>query len=174
MDYWRELTTGPNPPEEIHVVVESPKGTENKDQYDTSKTAIVLDRVLYSAMHYPGGYGFIPRTLDEDQDPLDMLVLVTNSTFPGCILTARPIGLLRMEGDSIRDDKVLAVPTNDPRFNEYFELDDPPQHILDEIAYLFETYKTPEGKHVHILGWEGSQEAMEAVRRCQKSFMEYQ
>lgn len=163
VDYWRDLAVGPNPPEEVYAVVECPKGTENKYQFDTSKSAMILDRVLYSAVHYPGDYGFIPRTLDEDGDPLDVLVLVTNATFPGCIISVRPIGILRMKDETCRDDKVLAVPTHDPRFAEYKHLDDPPKHILDEIAYLFETYKEPEGKRVTVLGWEGVQAALAAI-----------
>jgi inorganic pyrophosphatase len=111
INYWRELAVGPNAPEELYAVVECPKGTENKYQFDTSKSAMILDRVLYSAVHYPGDYGFIPRTLDDDGDPLDVLVLVTNATFPGCIIAVRPIGILRMRDETCRDDKVLARPT---------------------------------------------------------------
>lgn len=170
VDYWRGLAVGPNAPEEIYAVIECPKGTENKYQFDTSKAAMILDRVLYSAVHYPGDYGFIPRTMDEDGDPLDVLVLVTNATFPGCIIAVRPIGILRMRDETCRDDKVLAVPTHDPRFNEYRDLKDPPKHILDEIAYLFEIYKAPEGKEVVVLGWEGAQAAMAAIDDCHERF----
>ncbi len=172
MDYWRDLPTGPSPPEQIYAVIECPKGSENKYQFDTEKSAIVLDRVLYSAMHYPGDYGFIPRMLDQDGDPLDVLVLVTNPTFPGCIIAVRPIGILRMEDDNDRDDKILAVPMHDPRFNEYKGLDDPPKHILDEIAYLFKTYKEPEGKHVEVIGWRGLENARDTIISCHKRFAE--
>ena len=92
MDFLRDLETGPKSPDVVYVVVESPKGTENKYEYDVQKKAIVLDRVLYSAVHFPGDYGFLPRTLDEDGDPLDILVLVTNPTFPGCIMIALSSG----------------------------------------------------------------------------------
>ncbi len=167
MDYWRELDTGPKPPETVYAVIESPKGTENKYEYDVKKKAIVLDRVLYSAVHFPGDYGFLPRTLDEDGDPLDILVLVTTPTFPGCIMTARPVGLLRMLDGSKRDDKVLAVPNSDPRYSEYHDLRDLPEHILKEIAYLFETYKVLEGKQVKILGWERAKAAKNIIVQCQ-------
>jgi inorganic pyrophosphatase len=170
LDFWRDLETGPAPPEVLFAVIESPKGTENKYEYDVKKKAMVLDRVLYSAVHFPGDYGLLPRTLDEDGDPLDILVLVTSPTFPGCIMTARPVGLLRMLDDDKRDDKILAVPTTDPRYAEVRDLDDSPEHILKEIAYLFETYKVLEGKQVKVLGWEGAESAKTVIIHCQEHY----
>ncbi len=170
IDFWRDLDTGPNPPEEVYAVVETPKGNENKYEYDVVKRAIILDRVLYSAMHYPGDYGLIPRTLDEDDDPLDVLVLVTNSTFPGCVLTVRPVGLLRTLDGEVRDDKILAAPTNDIRYAEVKDLTDVQQHILKEIAHLFETYNVLEGKTTKILGWSASKEAKAAIQRSQERY----
>lgn len=134
------------------------------------KKAIVLDRVLYSAVHFPGDYGFLPRTLDEDGDPLDILVLVTSPTFPGCIMSARPLGLLRMLDGPKRDDKILAVPTNDPRYADYHDLDNLPEHILKEIAYLFETYKVLEGKQVKVLGWEKADAAKSVIEHCRELY----
>jgi inorganic pyrophosphatase len=116
VELWRDLDTGLNLPNEVYAIVENPKGTENKCEYDVEKKAIVLGRLLYSAMHYPGDYGFIPRTLDEDGDPLGVLVLVTHPTFPGCAHTVRPIGRLHMLDGDVSDDKILAVPVNDIRF----------------------------------------------------------
>ncbi|MGA8858174.1 MAG: inorganic diphosphatase [Candidatus Bathyarchaeia archaeon] len=171
MDFLRDLETGPNPPEVVYAVIESPKGTENKYEYDVKKKAIVLDRVLFSAVHFPGDYGFLPRTLDEDGDPLDILVLVTNPTFPGCIMSARPLGLLRMLDGNKKDDKILAVPTGDPRYAEYHDLDSLPEHILKEIAYLFETYKVLEGKQVKVLGWENSEAARKVIEHCQELYL---
>jgi len=170
VDFLCDLETGPAVPSVVYAVIESPKGTENKYEYDVRKKAIVLDRVLYSAVHFPGDYGFLPRTLDEDGDPLDILVLVTAPTFPGCIMTARPVGLLRMLDGDKSDDKVLAVPTGDPRYSNYNDLDDLPEHILKEIAYLFETYKVLEGKQVQVLGWEKSEAAKKVIKRCQELF----
>lgn len=170
MDYLRDLETGPAPPDVLFAVIESPKGTENKYEYDVKKKAIVLDRVLYSAVHFPGDYGFLPRTLDEDGDPLDILVLVTSPTFPGCIMTARPVGLLRMLDGDKRDDKILAVPTTDPRYAEVHDLSDLPEHILKEIAYLFETYKVLEGKQVKVLGWERAESAKAVITHCQEHY----
>lgn len=174
MDYLRELETGPSPPDIVYAVIESPKGTENKYEYDVKKKAIVLDRVLFSAVHFPGDYGFLPRTLDEDGDPLDILVLVTSPTFPGCIMAARPIALLRMLDGDKRDDKILSVPTGDPRYAEYRDLHDLPEHILKEIAYLFETYKVLEGKRVKVLGWENADAAKAVIKRCQMLYEQQQ
>jgi inorganic pyrophosphatase len=170
IDFWRDLDTGPSPPREVYAVVETPKGNENKYEYDVTKRAIVLDRVLYSAMHYPGDYGLIPRTLDEDGDPLDVLVLVTNPTFPGCVLTVRPIGLLGMLDGEVRDDKILAVPMDDIRYAKVKELTDVQQHILKEIAHLFETYKVLEGKTTKILGWSNAADAEATIQRSQQLY----
>ena len=170
MDFLRDLETGPATPNVVYAVIESPKGTENKYEYDVKKKAMVLDRVLYSAVHFPGDYGFLPRTIDEDGDPLDILVLVTAPTFPGCIMKARPVGLLRMLDGDKTDDKILAVPTDDPRNTEYEDLDSLPEHILKEIAYLFETYKVLEGKNVKVLGWEKSEAAKKVIKRCQELY----
>jgi inorganic pyrophosphatase len=174
LDFLNDIETGPQPPNVVYAVIESPKGTENKYEYDVGKKAIVLDRVLYSAVHFPGDYGFLPRTLDEDGDPLDILVLVTSPTFPGCILTAKPVGLLRMLDNYKRDDKVLAVPTGDPRYAGYSDLKDLPEHILKEIAYLFETYKVLEGKQVRALGWENAESAKEVIKHCQELYKQSQ
>jgi inorganic pyrophosphatase len=170
IDFWRDLDTGPNPPGEVYAVVETPKGNENKYEYDVVKKAIVLDRVLYSAMHYPGDYGLIPRTLDEDGDPLDVLVLVTNPTFPGCVLTVRPIGLLRMLDGEARDDKILSVPIDDVRYAKVRDLTDVQEHILKEIAHLFETYKVLEGKTTKILDWSNAEEAKATIHRSQELY----
>jgi len=170
IDFWRDLNTGPNPPEEIFAVIETPKGNENKYEYDVVMKAIILDRVLYSAMHYPGDYGLIPQTLDEDGDPLDVLVLVTNPTFPGCVLTVRPIGLLRMLDGDVRDDKILSVPIDDSRFAKVRDIGDVQEHILKEIAHLFETYKVLEGKTTKILGWASAANAKETIQRSQELY----
>jgi len=170
LDFFNDLETGPETPAVVYAVIESPKGTENKYEYDVKKKAIVLDRVLYSAVHFPGDYGFIPRTLDEDGDPLDILVLVTSPTFPGCIMSAKPVGLLRMLDGNKRDDKILAVPTGDPRYAEYHDLSDLPEHILKEIAHLFETYKVLEGKQVKVLGWERAKAAKQIIVHCQELY----
>lgn len=128
--------------------------------------------MLHTAVHYPGDYGFLPRTFDEDGDPTDILVLVTNPTFPGCIMEARPLGILEMLDTGQRDDKILAVPLHDPRYEGYKDIDDVPDHILEEIAQ-FEVYKALEGeKVVETLGWSGREEGKKTIVKAQKSYQE--
>ena len=131
-------------------------------------------RVLFSAVHYPGDYGFVPRTLHEDGDPLDVLVLVKEQTFPGCLLDVRPIGVLKMLDRGEPDDKILGVPLHDPYHQEFFDIADIPQHMLKEVEHFFHTYKDLEGKRVEILGWGKSEEAMriigESITRYQMTY----
>ena len=160
---WRDLSPGHHPPDLVTAVVEIPSGSRNKYELDKESGLIRLDRVLYSAVHYPGDYGFIPRTLAEDGDPCDILVLLNEPTFPGCQIDARPIGVLRMLDRGDPDDKVLAVPSNDPFYSEYFDIADIPQHYLKEVEHFFRIYKDLEGKRVQTVGWEKSDVAMELI-----------
>jgi inorganic pyrophosphatase len=163
MNLWRDLSPGSNPPEVVTAVVEIPSGSRNKYELDKESGLIRLDRVLYSAVHYPGDYGFIPRTLAEDNDPCDVLVLLNEATFPGCQIDVRPIGVLRMLDRGEPDDKILAVPCHDPSYGEYFDIADIPQHYLREVEHFFGIYKDLEGKRMEVLGWEKSERAAQAV-----------
>jgi inorganic pyrophosphatase len=167
VNLWEDLESGPNPPETITAVVECLKGERNKYEYDKDVPGVVLDRVLHSNVHYPGDYGFIPRSYYDDEDPFDVLVLVEDPTFPGCIVESRPIALMKMDDDGEQDDKVIAVPTEDPRFDRYRDLDDIPQQTLDEIDEFFSTYKNlEENKEVETLGWEDRAAAKEAIEHA--------
>ncbi|HVB32561.1 MAG: inorganic diphosphatase [Gemmatimonadaceae bacterium] len=163
LNLWRDLAPGANPPEVITAVIEIPQGSRNKYELDKPSGLIKLDRVLYSAVHYPADYGFIPRTLHDDGDPMDVLVLLKEETFPGCMIDARPIGVLHMLDRGEPDDKILAVPTHDPYSQEYFDIADIPQHLLREVAQFFVSYKELEGKKVEIVGWGKSGEAMALI-----------
>jgi inorganic pyrophosphatase len=160
---WRDLSPGPRPPEEVTALIEIPMKSRNKYELDKESGLIKLDRVLYSAVHYPGDYGFIPRTLHEDRDPCDILVMLNEATFPGCQIDARPIGVLRMLDKGEPDDKILAVPCHDPFYAEYFDIADISQHYLREVEHFFHIYKDLEGKRVEILGWEKSDSAMRII-----------
>ncbi|MHB0876826.1 MAG: inorganic diphosphatase [Anaerolineae bacterium] len=163
------LPIGPAAPAIVNVVVEIPKNTRNKIEYDPRIEAFRLDRVLYSPVRYPGDYGFIPSTLAEDGDALDVLVLVTEPTFTGCVITARVVGLLGLVDEASRDQKVLTVPERDPRFDEIVDLATVPQHNLKEIEYFFNIYKELEGKRAAALGWgtpEDAHHAIEAAARA--------
>ena len=161
---WRDLPPGRNPPEEVTAVIEIVSGSRNKYELDKETGLLKLDRVLYSAVHYPSDYGFIPRTLHEDGDPLDILVLLKEQTFPGCMIDVRPIGVLKMLDRGEPDDKILGVPLHDPAHEEYFDIADIPQHMLKEIEYFFSTYKDLEGKRVQAAGWEKSERAVQIIQ----------
>jgi inorganic pyrophosphatase len=117
-------------------------------------------------VQYPGDYGFIPGTLAEDGDPLDVLVLINEPTFPGCLITVRPVGVLHMKDRGDPDEKILAVPSEDPYHQEYFDIADLPQHYLKEVEHFFSVYKDLEGKRVEMLGWDKSVAAMSTITDC--------
>jgi inorganic pyrophosphatase len=163
MNLWKELEAGPNVPDLVNVIVEIPQGSRNKFEFDKETGAIRLDRVLYSSIHYPGDYGLIPQTYYDDGDPLDILVMVNEPTFPSCIIQARPIGLFRMTDRDQPDDKILAVPATDPLFRDYNNITDIPQHFLHEVAHFFAVYKDLEGISVKTIGWEGAAQAKKRI-----------
>lgn len=163
MNLWRELRVGPKWPEIINVIVEIPKGSRNKFEYDKRNGVIKLNRVLYSSLYYPGDYGLIPRTHYEDGDPLDVIVMVQEPTFPGCIMEARPVGIFMMQDQGVHDDKVLAVPASDPLYAEIREIDDVAPHFLREVAHFFSVYKDLEGVRVKAEGWQPRQVAFELI-----------
>ncbi len=140
---------------DVEVVIEIPKLSMNKYEYDHARQAFVLDRVLYSSVHYPTDYGYIPETLGEDGDPLDVLVVLTAPTFPGCLVRARVVGALVMEDEKGRDVKILSVAVRDPRNDDIRELDDVGSHLTKEIENFFSTYKALEGKVSRVDGWRG-------------------
>ncbi len=155
MNLWRELPPGLDVPRVVYVVVEIPKRSRNKYEYDEDGGFIKLDRVLYSSLHYPGDYGFIPRTLHDDGDPLDVLVMTNEPTFSGCVIEARPLGIFHLIDKGKLDDKILAVPHTDPLFDNYHALDDVPPHFLDEVTHFFSVYKDLERAETESRGWEG-------------------
>ena len=136
----------------ITVMIEIPKGSRNKYEFDKKTGWIVFDRMLFSSVHYPSDYGFIPGTLARDGDPLDALVLVWEPTFPGCIIEARPVGLFKMWDEKGQDDKILCVPIGDPLWNHIETLDDVNPHLLKEIEHFFQIYKALEKKKTGVEG----------------------
>lgn len=148
----------------IDVVVEIPRGSRNKYEYDHHRQVIRLDRRLFSATVYPADYGFVPDTLAEDGDPLDALVLTEDPTFPGCWVTARPVGVLWMADEKGPDAKVICVPGGDPRWEHVQDLRELPRDLLDEIEHFFQMYKDLEpGKTADIRGFEGREAAWREV-----------
>ena len=153
-------------------LVEIPKGSRNKYEYDHDMDVIKLDRFLFSSMVYPTDYGFIPDTLGQDEDPLDAMVLVSEPTFPGCVIEVKAIALFRMEDDKGIDDKVLCVPLTDPAWNTLETLEDVPNQLRDEIAHFFSVYKDLEQKKVSVDGWYSREDALEEIEasreRCKE------
>ncbi len=172
MNLWKDIEAGSDVPNKITVIVEIPKGSRNKYEYDKEREAFALDRVLYSPFHYPAEYGFIPKSLWDDGDPFDVLVIMDQPTYPGCVIEARPIGIMRMIDQGESDDKVLSVPIDDPRFNDITDISQLPESYLSEIKHFFSQYKTLENKKVEIKGWDGNQEAKEAINHALELYSE--
>lgn len=171
MNVWHDISYGEKAPDEVSIIVEIPMGSQNKYEIDKDTGLLKLDRVLYSPFHYPGDYGFIPRTLGQDGDPLDGLVLIKFRTYPLTLMTVRPLGVLRMVDSGDNDEKILCVPVDDVRHDGAHALSDVPQAVQNEIAHFFETYKQLEGKKVEINGWGDAQEAKKII---QESIARYQ
>jgi inorganic pyrophosphatase len=162
-----------NPEEAINVVIEIPQGSNIKYELDKESGAIFLDRILYGSQFYPANYGFVPNTLAEDGDPIDVLVLSSESVVPGCVIKSRVIGVLIMEDESGKDEKIIAVPTVklDPEMAKINELEDLPEIKLQQIKHFFETYKDLEpGKWVKVTGFEGKEKAIELINKAIQNY----
>ncbi|MAT96989.1 MAG: inorganic pyrophosphatase [Anaerolineaceae bacterium] len=167
MNIWHDVSIGPDAPTLINIVVEIPHNTRNKYELDHEHGFFRLDRVLNSSLHYAADYGLIPQTLYDDGDPLDALILLRQPTFPGCVITGRPIGIFRMLDQGASDDKILTVPEHDPIYLNYGRLENVPQQQLEEIAHFFAHYKDLEKKNVEIVGWESREVAHDRIRHAQ-------
>jgi inorganic pyrophosphatase len=156
----------------IDVFIEIPKGSRNKYEYDKVKKVVRYDRMIFSSMHYPSDYGFVPETLALDGDPLDAMVLVSAPTFPGCLIEVKPLGLFRMEDEKGPDAKLLCVPVSDPIWNQLNRLEDVNPHLLKEIEHFFSVYKDLEKKKVGIEGWEDKESALRTIKESQRRYRE--
>lgn len=152
------------------VLIEIPKGSRNKYEYDFQLKKIRYDRMLFSSMMYPADYGFIPETLALDGDPLDVLVLVTEPTFPGCVMEVKPIGVFHMADEKGPDEKIICVPVSDPVWNQLNDLNEMNPHLLKEIEHFFQVYKDLENKKVDVEGWGDVNEAREIIEQCVDRF----
>ena len=163
MNPWHDVDYGKDVPEEVNAIIEVPKNSTLKYELDKETGLIMLDRVLYSAVHYPGDYGFIPKTYWEDNDPLDILVISNFAVYPLTIVKARPIGVLHMVDNDEADDKIIAVHAGDPRFDRYRDISDVPEHVMAEIRHFFETYKQLQEKQVKVLSIQNAAVARKLV-----------
>ena len=171
MPNYLELPIGDKAPEVLTAVVEIPEDSINKYEYDSNLNIFVLDRVLHSPVHYPGDYGFIPQTLAQDGDPLDILILGDTPTFSGCIYAVRPVGLFEMLDNGVCDEKILAYAMGNPRFSEIQNYTEIQPHILREVEHFFSVYKELEEKKIKVLGWKDREAAYEVIRSSHERFI---
>ncbi|MGH9491652.1 MAG: inorganic diphosphatase [Terriglobales bacterium] len=167
----KDLPIGAEAPEQVHAIIEIPRGTRTKYEYDVHLGVFRLDRVLYASMFYPTAYGFIPGTIAADGDPVDVLVMISEPLDVGVMLRARPVGLLKMQDEKGEDDKVLAAAVDDPTYRNLRELEDVTEDELRLIEHFFRSYKTLERKHVASQGWSPRPAALEAVRAGRAEYL---
>ncbi|MBU2539749.1 inorganic diphosphatase [Patescibacteria group bacterium] len=176
VNLYKDLTPGKNPPKQINVVVEISQGANNKYEYDEKGGYFKLDRTLFSPMYYPFEYGFIPQTVSEDGDSLDVVLITSRPTFHGCVVQARPVGVLKMKDEGGVDNKIIAVPIEkvDPRFKEIKEINDLGGHLKKEIELFFADYKkleTEKYKFVKVEGWKGREKAEDIIKKSVAKYL---
>lgn len=170
MNLWHEIEPGQT--EKINVIIEIGKGSKNKYEIDKKTGLIKLDRAAHTAQDFPFDYGFVPQTLWYDNDPLDVIVLTTYPLQPGILVEVRPIGLMNMIDGGEGDDKIIAVPTEDPRWTEVLDLKDINKHTLKEMEHFYSTYKKLQNKEVEVTGFKDAQEARQAFNEGVKLYQE--
>lgn len=174
MNLWHDVSVGENAPKTFNVIIECPRGSKNKYEIDKETGLIALDRAMKTAQDYPFDYGFVPQTYWHDGDALDVVVLTTYSLAPGILVEVRPVAVARMIDCGDKDEKIIAVPVSDPRWEDVKDLRSINSHTLKEMKHFFETYKTIEdGKVVEIKGVEGKKEALAVVKEGMKMYKEY-
>jgi len=166
MNIWHDISPDRITPDEFFAVIEISKGSKKKYELDKETGLIVLDRILYTSTHYPANYGFIPRTYGDDKDPLDVLVLCTEPLEPLTLVKCYPIGVMKMLDNGMGDEKIIAIPANDPTYNGYTDIKELPKHIFDEIKHFFSIYKDLEDKETIVDEFGGPAEAIEIIKHC--------
>ncbi len=160
----------PGTKEQMNVIIEIPKFSKNKYEIDKETGIIALDRVMHSAQDYPFDYGFVPQTLFDDGDALDVVLLTTHPLLPGILVKARPVAIMEMIDGGERDDKIVAVPVDDPRFADVKDIGDLNKHFIKEMTHFFETYKKVQNKEVQVGAWSGAKEAMAAFEKSREVY----
>ena len=166
MHSWHDVKASRISPERFLALIEISKGSKNKYELDKETGHLILDRVLFTSTHYPQNYGFIPRTYAKDYDPLDVLVLCSESIIPMSFVECKPIGVLIMEDNGLHDEKIIAVPLNDPFYSPFNDISEVPAHIAEEIQHFFAVYKTLEHKNTTIDEVRGAEEAKRVIAEC--------
>lgn len=170
MNIWHDISDSRIKPEKFIAVIEIPKGGKQKYELDKATGMLKLDRILYTSTHYPANYGFIPRTLADDGDPLDVLVLCTEQLQPMCLVECYPIGIFSMTDDDELDEKVIAIPFDDPQMNQWQDMSELPSHIFTEISHFFSVYKSLEHTDTSLQEVENAAAAREVVHKCLEAY----
>ena len=172
MNIWHDISPKRITSDNFYAVIEISKGDKNKYELDKETGMLKLDRVLFTSTHYPANYGFIPRTYADDGDPLDVLVLCSETILPMTLVECKPIGVLNMIDDNSADEKIIAVPINDPNYNTYNDINDLPKHVFEEIRHFFQVYKSLEnGKETNVTEVYGAKKAKEVIKKCIESYI---
>ncbi len=169
---WHDINPKRITPEDFLAVIEISKGSKKKYELDKETGLIILDRILYTSTHYPCNYGFIPRTYGDDGDPLDVLVLCSEGIEPMCLVRCYPIGVIRMKDNGKLDEKIIAIPFNDPNYNTYRDIGDLPPHLFQEMQHFFTVYKTLENKETIVDEAQGRDKAIEVIKDCYANYIE--
>ena len=169
---WHDISADRIGPEDFICVIEIPKGSKKKYELDKDTGFIILDRILYTSTHYPANYGFIPRTYGDDNDPLDVLLLCSEPLEPLALVRAYPIGVISMIDNGKNDEKIIAIPFNDPTYNHYTDIDQLPAHIFDEMRHFFTVYKSLEHKTTAVNEVSGREEAMKVIKAAIDNYIE--
>lgn len=172
MNIWHDINPKRINPDDFIAVIEITKGSKKKYEMDKETGLIILDRILYTSTHYPANYGFIPRTLGDDGDPLDVLVLCSEGINPMCMVRCYPIGLINMIDGGKGDEKIIAIPFNDPTYNTYNDISELPKHIFDEMTHFFSVYKALEGKETAVDEVQGKKRAMEVLQAALENYVD--
>lgn len=167
---WHDISPNRIKPEDFVAVVEISKGSKKKYELDKETGLIILDRILYTSTHYPANYGFIPRTYGDDMDPLDVLVLCSESIEPLTLVRCYPIGVMNMIDNELGDEKIIAIPFNDPNFNIYESINELPPHLFDEMKHFFSVYKELENKETAVNEFGDRDEAIDIIRYCIENY----
>ena len=169
---WHDISPKRIGPENFVSVIEISKGSKKKYELDKETGLIILDRVLYTSTHYPANYGFIPRTYGDDGDPLDVLVLCAEPLEPLTLVRCYPIGVITMLDSGRNDEKIIAIPFNDPNYNCYHDISELPAHIFSEMCHFFSVYKTLEGKETVVGDPQGADQAKEVIQKCLNAYID--
>lgn len=166
MNIWHDISKERISPTDFIATIEISKGSKKKYELDKETGLIILDRILYTSTHYPANYGFIPRTLGDDKDPLDVLVICSEEIEPMSLVRCYPIGVMYMLDNGDKDEKIIAIPYNDPMYNYYTDIEQLPKHIFEEIQHFFSVYKDLENKETDVKDFGGPTEAVEVIEKC--------